>query len=234
MLLFVGIPLFFLELSFGQYASEGPVTIWKVSPIFTGIGYAMFLMSGLVGIYYNMILAWAMFYLLSSFSTTLPWASCDNWWNTDGKTIYMNCNSTINNIFFLYLSNDWNQYHINKIWYLRYGIWKKSKTIISTVIACRKFDTKNCSTHDGLVIANGSCILRSSVTDEVWNETLARKDNTRMASDEYFQYVLIVFQIDVILILFSIAISFLESQKVSMTLEGLESNLLYVSLYVGA
>lgn len=85
MLFFVGIPLFLMELSFGQYASEGPVTIWKISPLFTGLGYAMFLMSGLVGIYYNMILAWAMFYLLSSFTTVLPWSSCDNWWNTDGK-----------------------------------------------------------------------------------------------------------------------------------------------------
>lgn len=85
MLMFVGLPLFFLELCFGQYASEGPITIWKISPLFQGIGYAMFLMSGLVAIYYNMILAWGLFYLISSFTTTLPWSSCDNWWNTDGN-----------------------------------------------------------------------------------------------------------------------------------------------------
>ena len=84
MLLFVGLPLFVLELGFGQYASEGPITIWKVSPMFQGLGYAMFLMSGLVSIYYNMILAWGLFYLVSSFTTSLPWSSCDNWWNTDG------------------------------------------------------------------------------------------------------------------------------------------------------
>ena len=82
MLITVGIPLFFMELSFGQYASEGPITIWKICPLFTGIGYAMFLMSALVGIYYNMILAWAMFYFLSSFTSSLPWSSCDNPWNT--------------------------------------------------------------------------------------------------------------------------------------------------------
>ncbi|XP_054722112.1 sodium- and chloride-dependent glycine transporter 1-like isoform X2 [Uloborus diversus] len=82
MLVFVGLPLFFLELSFGQYASEGPITIWKISPLFQGLGYAMFLMSALVGIYYNMILAWSLFYLTSSLSSILPWSSCDNWWNT--------------------------------------------------------------------------------------------------------------------------------------------------------
>ncbi len=86
MLMFVGLPLFLLELGFGQYASEGPITIWKVSPMFQGLGYAMFLMSGLVSIYYNMILAWGLFYLISSFTLddSLPWSSCENWWNTDG------------------------------------------------------------------------------------------------------------------------------------------------------
>lgn len=84
MLLFVGLPLFFMELAFGQYASEGPITIWKISPLFQGLGYAMFLMSALVGIYYNMILAWALFYLISSFTSELPWSSCYNHWNTNG------------------------------------------------------------------------------------------------------------------------------------------------------
>ena len=86
--MFVGLPLFLLELGFGQYASEGPITIWKVAPLFQGLGYAMFLMSGLVSIYYNMILAWGLFYLVSSITldSDLPWSSCENWWNTDGIT----------------------------------------------------------------------------------------------------------------------------------------------------
>ena len=36
MLAIAGLPLFFMELSFGQYASLGPITIWKVSPLFKG------------------------------------------------------------------------------------------------------------------------------------------------------------------------------------------------------
>ncbi|KAG8199217.1 hypothetical protein JTE90_016036 [Oedothorax gibbosus] len=95
MLVFVGLPLFFMELAFGQYASEGPITIWKISPLFQGLGYAMFLMSSLVGIYYNMILAWALFFLVSSLRSVLPWKSCDNWWNTDAcqKFDSKNCTS---------------------------------------------------------------------------------------------------------------------------------------------
>ena len=37
MLVITGIPLFFLESSFGQYASSGVISIWKASPIFTGM-----------------------------------------------------------------------------------------------------------------------------------------------------------------------------------------------------
>ena len=31
-----GIPLFFLETAFGQFASSGVISIWKASPIFQG------------------------------------------------------------------------------------------------------------------------------------------------------------------------------------------------------
>jgi len=83
MLLFVGLPLFLMELAAGQFSSEGPITVWKMNPLFTGLGYAMFLMSTLVGIYYNIILGWALYFLYSSFTfDSLPWSTCDNPWNT--------------------------------------------------------------------------------------------------------------------------------------------------------
>jgi hypothetical protein len=36
MLTFTGVPLFFMELSFGQFASSGVVSIWKICPLFQG------------------------------------------------------------------------------------------------------------------------------------------------------------------------------------------------------
>lgn len=43
-------------------------------------------------IYYCIIVAWAFFYVLSSFSATLPWENCGHWWNYEknGTTICYN------------------------------------------------------------------------------------------------------------------------------------------------
>lgn len=76
MLALAGLPLFFMELSFGQFAGLGPITIWKISPIFKGLGYAMVVISGMVCIYYNIIIAWTLFYMFASFTSELPWSSC--------------------------------------------------------------------------------------------------------------------------------------------------------------
>ncbi|CAK8683654.1 unnamed protein product [Clavelina lepadiformis] len=77
-----GIPIFFLEVSLGQYMSEGGVTSWRLVPIGTGIGYASMVIVALLNIYYIVILAWSVFYLFQSFTLDLPWAKCDQYWNT--------------------------------------------------------------------------------------------------------------------------------------------------------
>ncbi|XP_078340686.1 sodium-dependent proline transporter-like [Crassostrea virginica] len=82
MMILIGVPLFFMEASLGQFCSSGPMTCWKFAPLFKGVGIAMVAVSALTSLYYNMILAWAYYYFFASFTSNLPWVTCDNSWNT--------------------------------------------------------------------------------------------------------------------------------------------------------
>ncbi|XP_014403757.1 PREDICTED: sodium-dependent serotonin transporter isoform X4 [Myotis brandtii] len=89
MAIFGGIPLFYMELALGQYHRNGCISIWrKICPIFKGIGYAICIIAFYIASYYNTIMAWALYYLISSFTDQLPWTSCKNSWNTGNCTNY--------------------------------------------------------------------------------------------------------------------------------------------------
>uniref|UniRef100_A0A8C3EV23 Uncharacterized protein n=1 Tax=Corvus moneduloides TaxID=1196302 RepID=A0A8C3EV23_CORMO len=92
-----GIPVFFLETALGQYTSQGGVTAWRrICPLFEGIGYASQVIVILLNFYYIIVLAWALFYLFSSFTINLPWGSCDHEWNTENCLELQKANSTFN------------------------------------------------------------------------------------------------------------------------------------------
>ncbi|KDR15435.1 Sodium-dependent serotonin transporter, partial [Zootermopsis nevadensis] len=83
MLVFGGLPLFYMELALGQFHRCGCLTIWKhICPALKGIGYAICLIDIYMGMYYNTIIGWAVYYLFASFNSQLPWMTCDNPWNT--------------------------------------------------------------------------------------------------------------------------------------------------------
>lgn len=82
-LILCGMPLFMLEISFGQFANLGPISIWKISPLFKGLGYGMVIISGIVCVYYNIIITWTLYYMFLCFRRTVPWATCGNWWNSE-------------------------------------------------------------------------------------------------------------------------------------------------------
>ncbi|KAG8039263.1 hypothetical protein G9C98_003570 [Cotesia typhae] len=81
-LFLAGIPMFFMELALGQMLTIGGLGVFKIAPIFKGIGYAAAVMSCWMNIYYIVILAWAIFYFFVSMRSVLPWATCNNVWNT--------------------------------------------------------------------------------------------------------------------------------------------------------
>lgn len=53
-----------------------------VVPCPLGIGYASVVIVSLLNIYYIVILAWGLYYLLQCFQPELPWAKCSHPWNT--------------------------------------------------------------------------------------------------------------------------------------------------------
>ncbi|PWA24592.1 hypothetical protein CCH79_00011725 [Gambusia affinis] len=61
-----------------------------------GVGYATQVIVALLNIYYIVVLAWAIFFLFNSFTWDLPWASCNNTWNTDSCMAFQRGNGSVN------------------------------------------------------------------------------------------------------------------------------------------
>ncbi|XP_067332841.1 sodium-dependent neutral amino acid transporter B(0)AT2 isoform X2 [Channa argus] len=77
LLLIVGVPLFFMELAAGQSIRQGSIGVWKhISPKLAGIGYSSCMVCFYVSLYYNVIIAWSLFYMGNSFQYPLPWEHC--------------------------------------------------------------------------------------------------------------------------------------------------------------
>ncbi|XP_048464625.1 sodium-dependent dopamine transporter-like [Rhincodon typus] len=85
-----GMPLFYMELALGQYNREGAAGVWKICPIFKGVGFTVILIALYVGFYYNVIIAWALYYLYASFTMELPWIHCNNSWNSPNCSDFNN------------------------------------------------------------------------------------------------------------------------------------------------
>lgn len=76
-LVFEGLPLLYIELAIGQRLRSGSIGVWtSISPYLGGLGVASLIVSFLVGLFYNMILAWILWYFFHSFQNPLPWTDC--------------------------------------------------------------------------------------------------------------------------------------------------------------
>ena len=71
-----------LKCTFTASAVVNKLYIHSHSSYVVGIGAASCVIMGLINIYYNVILAWAFHYLFASFTSELPWSTCNNAWNT--------------------------------------------------------------------------------------------------------------------------------------------------------
>ncbi|XP_069011957.1 sodium-dependent neutral amino acid transporter B(0)AT2-like isoform X3 [Embiotoca jacksoni] len=74
------------ELAAGQAIRQGSIGVWKyISPRLAGIGYSSCVVCSFVALYYNVILAWSLFYLGNSFQYPLPWEQCPEHGNVTVK-----------------------------------------------------------------------------------------------------------------------------------------------------
>ncbi|KAG1660676.1 Sodium- and chloride-dependent glycine transporter 2 [Nymphon striatum] len=103
MLIFVGFPMYFLELVLGQYSSVGSAIIFKrLCPIFSGVGYALWFSSILGNIAYSVVIAWTLLYLGSSFTDKLQWSNCDHEFNTNycvDEVLFKECKRQNGSVF---------------------------------------------------------------------------------------------------------------------------------------
>uniref|UniRef100_A0A673GS27 Transporter n=1 Tax=Sinocyclocheilus rhinocerous TaxID=307959 RepID=A0A673GS27_9TELE len=80
LLVLEGVPLLHLEFAIGQRLRKGSVGVWRsINPYLVGVGgvgIASMLVSFMVGMYYNTIIAWVMWYFFNSFQDPLPWSQC--------------------------------------------------------------------------------------------------------------------------------------------------------------
>lgn len=78
-LVLVGIPLFVLELCVGQVFQVSASRVWgKFDKRLTGVGWGAALTAFNVAVYYNVIIAWTLYYLVASFRSPLPWTRANS------------------------------------------------------------------------------------------------------------------------------------------------------------
>ncbi|XP_059833416.1 sodium- and chloride-dependent neutral and basic amino acid transporter B(0+)-like isoform X5 [Hypanus sabinus] len=113
MLAFAGMPVFFLESAFGQFASCGCIAVWKAVPMLQGVGITMMIVVSFCNLTYNCIIAYSLYYLFVSFQSPLPWADCFSWWGADETCSRTPrdplCNLTLDNGYSEIVNTTWLQ-----------------------------------------------------------------------------------------------------------------------------
>jgi len=103
MMVLEGMPLLLLELGIGQKMRTGSFGVWnRVHPLLGGIGLGSTVVAMIVGCYYNVIIAWCLFYLYKSFQTTLPWSVCPTEIIGNETVVVAECAKSSETSFFWY------------------------------------------------------------------------------------------------------------------------------------
>ncbi|XP_067650017.1 sodium-dependent proline transporter-like [Haliotis asinina] len=92
-----GFPSFFVEATMSQFSGKAAKQVWSFCPMFKGVGVGAVVVAFTYMPYYNLYLAWPVYYMVKCCSSVLPWTTCGNSWNTDMCIDYMNTTYGSNN-----------------------------------------------------------------------------------------------------------------------------------------
>nr|XP_034981990.1 sodium-dependent neutral amino acid transporter B(0)AT3-like [Zootoca vivipara] len=73
---------------------------WHISPYLGGMGYTSVIVCFLVILYYNMLMAWILWYFINSFRNPLPWSSCPT--DTSKPELIEECHKSTPTNYFWY------------------------------------------------------------------------------------------------------------------------------------
>ncbi|KAL4221548.1 hypothetical protein ACF0H5_019805 [Mactra antiquata] len=82
-LILCGGPLYYIEVCLGQYSGKSPFSVWNICPLFKGVGVVMVSVSLMYAWEFGLALSWVLYFLIQSFYPDIPWANCNNSWNSE-------------------------------------------------------------------------------------------------------------------------------------------------------
>ncbi|KFP44394.1 Sodium-dependent neutral amino acid transporter SLC6A17, partial [Chlamydotis macqueenii] len=117
LLVIIGLPLFFLELAVGQRIRRGSIGVWNyisATPAASCAGDGVAPCNSIpcpppasqvcffVGLYYNVIIGWGIFYFFKSFQYPLPWSECPVVTNGSVAVVEPECERSSATTYFWY------------------------------------------------------------------------------------------------------------------------------------
>lgn len=90
----------YMEFVVGQFTSNGPLKGWKMVRMARGLGISTNIANTLLVLFYNMIIAYSLYFLIMSLTSELPWQKCNPAFASPSK---FNYSSAIYSIRFFYV-----------------------------------------------------------------------------------------------------------------------------------
>ncbi|XP_077547814.1 sodium- and chloride-dependent glycine transporter 1-like [Haemaphysalis longicornis] len=101
-----GRSMFYMEMLMGQFRSAGATQVFDCVPMARGVGWAMVYTCFMIGLYYNVLLSYALNFAWHSFKSVLPWTFCDPEWAdencVDSSTSLRACKNVNKTLYGLY------------------------------------------------------------------------------------------------------------------------------------